>query len=127
MTTIQCEHFVLGYMDGRYRLLKSKHLDETVSAESLDHLRQLGSKKPVIVGTSLCKDRLFAVSYLRADKDEIGRPTGWNHTIIVKCDAIIDMLKKMVKSDMFITEPNGLLLNAPLAPISFETEKANLP
>ena len=116
-----CEHFLLGVIGGRYRLLKSEGLDKIVSRDSMEFLQQLGSKKIVVTATPLCKDRLYAVSYLRPDKDEFGRPAMWNHTIIIQCDQMFESLKDKINDKLFIKEANSVLTSQPLTPVSFET------
>lgn len=89
----------------------------------MDYLRQLGGniETPVVAGTLLCKDKLFAVSFLRSDKDEIGRKTVWNHTILIKCDELVGILKTMLGENLFIKEANRGLAS-PLPTILLETK-----
>lgn len=121
MTAQQFENFIMFSLNGRYRLLKSAHVDEMLSQESMQHLQQLGGHidKPVITATPLCNDKLFAFSYLKPDKDELGRPTVLNHTILIRCDVLLGLLKNVWNSNAFITEASDTLAS-PLPPVSLE-------
>jgi hypothetical protein len=125
MTERTFDNFILGYWQGRYRLLKSTGVDKVLSPESLHYLQQLGGHidQPMTTATLLCKDKLFAVSYLKPGKDELGRATMWNHTILIPCDALMAALKsvwdKAEQNHTFITGPNDKL-SSPLPPVSLE-------
>lgn len=121
MTDQLFDNFLMGYWDHRYRVLKSAGVDKVLSEESLQMLKKLGGNidKPIITVTPVCKDKLFALSYLKPDKDEHSRPTVWNHTILIPCDAILSTLKNHDLIGAFITEANGNL-SAPLPPVSLD-------
>lgn len=114
------ENVIIGSFKGRYRTFKSPRVDQLLSEDSMRYLRQLGGnvKEPVITATPLCKDRLIALSYIRPDKDEIGRPTVFNHTILLPCDGFLVTLKS-VNNGVFIKEITDALVS-PLPLVSVE-------
>jgi hypothetical protein len=121
MTAQLFENFIIGYWDGRYRLLKSAGIDKILSIESMHHLQQLGGhlEKPVTTATLLCKDKLFAISFLKPDRDEMSRPTVWNHTVLISCTEVLGALKSIWNGNVFIKEANGKLAS-PLPQISVD-------
>lgn len=115
------ENFILGFMNGKYRPLKSAGVDRILSSEGWLVVSQLGGglKEERTIATLLCRDKLFAISYLRPDKDELGRLVVWNHTILVPCTEVLNVLKTIWNGNVFIKEPNDSLGRL-LPPISVQ-------
>lgn len=79
---MKCEHFLYGQFNGvGYRLVKSTHLDDILTEESLHYLCALDG--PGVIQTWLPKDQAVAVSYLSYTLDEYARRNMWNHTIVI--------------------------------------------
>lgn len=92
---VQCEQFVAGYFQGRdqggLRVLKSPRLSQVLCEESMISLLRLGPAQAVetVAVTFLWKDRMFALSYLKPQVDEMGRPCVWNHSIILPIESVL--------------------------------------
>jgi len=83
---VQCEHFIYGQFDGLgYRTIKSAGLDHLITRKSLRHLQDLKGRSPI--QTLLPLEKCVAVTYLHNNKkDEMGRKTVWNHTIVISIE-----------------------------------------
>jgi len=86
LMAIHCEHFIFAHWKGMgYRLIKSPGLDKLVSRQTLTYLCHIGNnlEKEARVQVWLPSENLIAICYLRPEKDEYGRRTIWNHTILI--------------------------------------------
>jgi len=87
---VQCEQLLTGYFRGYgLRVLKSPHLNQVLCDESIQTLLRLGAESETIAATFLWKDRMFAVSFLKPQLDELGRTCIWNHSIIIPIEPIL--------------------------------------
>jgi len=91
---IQCDHFLYAYFPSvGHKLIKSSGIDKILPDERLEYLSHIGgnSKTPQIVINYLPEEHLFSFSYIRPQKDEFGRDSTWNHTIILTPQDCFDL------------------------------------
>jgi len=116
---VDCEHFIYGQFDGLgYRTIKSQHLDQMISHKSLRHLQNLKGPNPI---QTLLPEDVVAITFLHSHKkDEMGRKTVWNHTIILSIEDYFRLNPPTMFKSHFIREmqnPHGTL-----KPLKVETK-----
>lgn len=74
---ILCEHFIYGH---RLGLIKSSEVEQILTKKSIKHLCNLNGISPI---QTWLPEGYVAITYLRKDKDNYGRDTLWNHTILI--------------------------------------------
>lgn len=108
---IHCEHFIYGQFNGLgYRTIKSAHLDQIIGSKSLRHLKNLKGPNPI---QTLLPEQVVAITFLHYDKkDEMGRKTVWNHTIVLSIQDYFKLNPPSLFEPHFIREmqnPYGTL------------------
>jgi hypothetical protein len=87
---VKAEQLLVGYFKGYgLRILRSPHLNELLSEDSITLLMRLGAQKETFAATMLWKDHQVAFSLLVPQVDEQGRPCVWNHSIIIPIEPIL--------------------------------------
>jgi len=97
---IKCEQFIYGHFNGiGYRFIRTPNLTQKLSKKSIGYLKNL--KGNSIVQT-LLPENIVAVTHLNYGKDEYGRKTVWNHTILVSMNDYFDLHPPTLFEPLFI-------------------------
>lgn len=123
---VRCEHFIFAYWKGiGYKLIKSSGVDELVSRQTLMYLCHIGNnlEKEARVQVWLPSENLIAICFLKPGKDEYGRRTIWNHTILIDISDYLNLNYPTFFEPYFIRKLDKPLDE--LDPIIIQTGKSN--
>ncbi len=75
----QLEHFIYASFNGvGYRTVKTDGVDQLITSDMMDQLKQLGEDT-----VTWFHRRCVALTRIDRARDEYGRKTVWNHTILL--------------------------------------------